>query len=225
MHRRGGDLQVRDQSEKAQAEEAEHDWEHLWKPILFKEDGSLDVEQLKKEMADFGFMIREVPRVYSHVTGGLLSKPNYFADTVIAEHDDHVGELVRDHEMEIRENLWMAHACQFYKAGEKKKGDVWSCEACAIDFKTDEFEDIVWSSVESRKKAIEASVLDRAADLAEHWMKHNQSLVIPSLRAEAACRKPGYKPDGTRLQPCLDPDKMHGAGDGFGGTDYPDVQL
>lgn len=158
LHRHAGGVSVRDQSVEAQAEKAERDWEHIWRPILFKEDGTLDVEQLKKEMADFSFMIGEVPRVYSHVTGGLLSKPNYFADTVIAEADDHVSKCVQDHEQELRENLWISHACQFYKAGEKKKGDVWSCEPCGIDFKTDEFEDIVWSSVESKTKALKAAL-------------------------------------------------------------------
>lgn len=55
----------------------------FWKDIVCKENGELDTEQVKRELCDYYKMLREVPYVYSAVTGGLLSKPIYDAKTVI----------------------------------------------------------------------------------------------------------------------------------------------
>lgn len=49
------------------------------------EDG-MTIEDVNNELKDFEYMIEQVPKVYMEVTGGLLSKPNYPADTVIQEY-------------------------------------------------------------------------------------------------------------------------------------------
>lgn len=76
----------------------------FWEEILMKPDGTINLEQLKKELEDFSFIIHEVPKVYLHVTGDTLSKPNYHADGVISCADEHyrnhytkcVQEMVND---------------------------------------------------------------------------------------------------------------------------------
>ena len=52
--------------------------------IVCNEDGSINMDQLKEELCAFHFMINEVPKVYSEVTGGLLSYPNYYAESVLS---------------------------------------------------------------------------------------------------------------------------------------------
>lgn len=63
---------------------------------VLRPDDSVDLDQLRKEMHDFRHMIREVPKVYSHITGGLLSKPNYFAHAVIEVFDEQREKEIAD---------------------------------------------------------------------------------------------------------------------------------
>lgn len=62
--------------------DVEKEWE-FWQTIICNEDGTINVEQLKKELRDYSLILGEVPYVYSEVTGGMLSKPHYYADSVI----------------------------------------------------------------------------------------------------------------------------------------------
>lgn len=73
----------------------EKSWE-FWKPIIYKNDGTLDIEAVKKELCDFYFMLEEVPKVYCHITGNKLSKPLYFAHTIISEADQYYEDLYSD---------------------------------------------------------------------------------------------------------------------------------
>jgi hypothetical protein len=87
-----------------QATTAEKVWNNFWADICLDENGNVDMEQVKKELADFRFMIKEVPKVYSHVTGGLLSKPMYHAEGVIEKADEYYEEeleFYKEEEMEL----------------------------------------------------------------------------------------------------------------------------
>lgn len=63
--------------------DVEQVYQGFWKDIICNEDGSINMEQLKKELYDCHRMIDNVPIVYSEVTGGTLSYPTYKADTVV----------------------------------------------------------------------------------------------------------------------------------------------
>jgi len=52
-------------------------------------------------------MLQEVPKVYCEVTGGLLSKPNYCADSVISAFEDEVEKRIKQRkEDEIRDSAY-----------------------------------------------------------------------------------------------------------------------
>jgi hypothetical protein len=70
--------------------DVEEEWE-FWKTVICNEDGTINVNQLKLELSDYYFMLNEVPKVYSEVTGGMLSKPHYYADGVIQEFNERYG--------------------------------------------------------------------------------------------------------------------------------------
>lgn len=70
--------------------DVEQEWE-FWKDIVCNEDGTINIEQLKKELCDFSVMMNEVPKVYCEVTGNVMSKPLYYADDVIAVFRDKYG--------------------------------------------------------------------------------------------------------------------------------------
>lgn len=48
------------------------------------------------ELNDYAMLLREVPKVYDHITGGAISKPNTLADAVIAEADARAEWLVME---------------------------------------------------------------------------------------------------------------------------------
>lgn len=78
--------------------EVEKVWEDFWKGLVCNEDGSINVEQIKKELCDYHFMLEQIPKVYCRITNGMLSKPNYLAETVIKEFETCQENLI-DKEM------------------------------------------------------------------------------------------------------------------------------
>ena len=68
----------------------EEEWK-FWQTIICNEDGTINIEQLKKELCDYSLMLGEVPQVYCEVTGHLLSKPHYYAEGVIQVFNDRYG--------------------------------------------------------------------------------------------------------------------------------------
>lgn len=73
-------------------------WEGFWKPRVTNEDGSINIEQLKKELWSSSFIADQCSKVYCEVTNSTLSKPNYYADGVISCYNDCQESLI-DKEM------------------------------------------------------------------------------------------------------------------------------
>lgn len=79
---------------------------NFWKDIIVK-DGSLDIEQVKKELEDFSFIMDQVPKVYCHLTRGRLSKLMYQAEAIIDEvesiQQEEIDKAVKEAKAEQRE--------------------------------------------------------------------------------------------------------------------------
>lgn len=73
----------------------EIEWTEFWRDIVAP-DGVLDVEQVKKELSDFSMLMHQVPTVYMHATGGMISYPHTMADSVCSAIDDHISERCTD---------------------------------------------------------------------------------------------------------------------------------
>jgi hypothetical protein len=73
-------------------EDHNKEWESFWKEHVCNPDGTINLEQLKKELYDFSFVMEQVPKVYCHITGGKLSKVMYPAKTVISVADEYFKE-------------------------------------------------------------------------------------------------------------------------------------
>jgi hypothetical protein len=80
-------------------------YEEFWKEIVENPDGSINMEQLKKELHDFSVVMNQVPKVYGHVTGNRISKVNTLAQAVIGEADDRVQEAVDEAVKEAKDDL------------------------------------------------------------------------------------------------------------------------
>ena len=73
--------------------EVEKVWEDFWRDIVCNKDGTLNLEQIKKELYDFSIALEEVPKVYDALTGGKISKINTLHDVVISVAEDYFSEL------------------------------------------------------------------------------------------------------------------------------------
>lgn len=58
-------------------------FDDLWAKIVLNPDGSLNVEQVKRELFDFKIVMGEVGKVYMEISGGRLSKLDYTAEAVL----------------------------------------------------------------------------------------------------------------------------------------------
>lgn len=76
----------------------------FWKDIVSK-DGELDREQLQKELLDYHYILKQLPEIYCHITGGLLSKQMYSAKTIIASSDDYTNKLIDEALKDQREEI------------------------------------------------------------------------------------------------------------------------
>lgn len=68
-------------------------WEEFWKPICTNEDGSINLDQIKRELADFKDVIGNVSKVYDSITGGRFSKPLTRPEYVISAAEDYYGTI------------------------------------------------------------------------------------------------------------------------------------
>lgn len=66
-------------------DEIERTYQEFWKPIVENPDGSLNFEQVKKELFDYANQMREWSKALCELTNGKLSKTNYKAETMISE--------------------------------------------------------------------------------------------------------------------------------------------
>ena len=75
----------------------------FWKDIIYR-DGKIDEEQVLKELSDFYYVMKQVPRIYCHITGGKLSKVMYSAETIIAESNDYQQKCFEEYRKEWEED-------------------------------------------------------------------------------------------------------------------------
>ena len=87
------DKQAGDRIEALEAENArlinEKASGEFWRGVFSDATDKSEREKIADELSDYRFMLDQVPAVYMHITGGLLSKPNYHAHAVIAAADDY----------------------------------------------------------------------------------------------------------------------------------------
>lgn len=68
------------------------EYEYFWKEIV-EVNGVLNLDQVKRELFDFSFMINEVPKVYDHISGGHISKPLTHAHHLIDKFDEAINAV------------------------------------------------------------------------------------------------------------------------------------
>jgi hypothetical protein len=68
----------------------------FWKPRVTNDDGTIDMEKLKRELFDFSTLMESAAEVYEHVTGGAVSKVNTLPEVVCSLADEHYSLIYSD---------------------------------------------------------------------------------------------------------------------------------
>ena len=85
----------------------------FWNKFVYPE-GAL-AQDVQNELNDYKFLLEQVSLVYCHVTGGLLSKTNYFASEVISAMDRFVEHMIDEAVLEAREEWEEEHIATMEK--------------------------------------------------------------------------------------------------------------
>ena len=72
---------------------AETVFDEFWRDIIMNEDDTVNLDAVKNELADYKFILDQIPAVYSAVTGGMLSKPMYKANVIIDTFYERYGNI------------------------------------------------------------------------------------------------------------------------------------
>lgn len=89
-----------DKSEKERDAEARKFWRSAHPRIKIP-------KAVMDELCDYYFILQQVPLVYCEVTGNRLSKPNYFASSVIDAYNDEREREIRE-AVEEAKKVWDA---------------------------------------------------------------------------------------------------------------------
>lgn len=66
-----------------------------WQDIVENKDGTLNKDQVARELADYLDLMGRVSEVYGNVTGGRISKPETTAEAVTEQANNHVDDCIR----------------------------------------------------------------------------------------------------------------------------------
>lgn len=91
----------------AELSDYEQEYENHWRRHVENPDGTLNADQVKRELYDYLMLMGRVAEVYDNVTGGRISKPETMAHHVIDEAwrrldeaaDERVNDLIKSLEM------------------------------------------------------------------------------------------------------------------------------
>jgi hypothetical protein len=82
-------------------------WKDFWKDTVCNDDGSVNIDQLKLELADFSMLLHNAAIVYCEATHGIISKVETCADIVVdvmnEQNDEFYFSIYQDDVKEILE--------------------------------------------------------------------------------------------------------------------------
>jgi hypothetical protein len=86
--------------ERADGRDYETVYADDWRHIVENPDGTLNPDQVKRELHDYSTLLRQVPVAYDEATGGRLSKPHtlpcHIADAVNERLDKAAADAIND---------------------------------------------------------------------------------------------------------------------------------
>lgn len=83
----------------------EKEYDDYWKGLVENEDGTLNKEQIMKELYDYSTFMDTASKVYCHITGSKLSKVHYLPEVIISAAEEHQNDIISECIKEKMENL------------------------------------------------------------------------------------------------------------------------
>ncbi len=77
-------------------EDYEKEYEDFWKDIIENKDGSINLDQLKRELFDYSYLINNIPKLYDEITGSCISKPNTHIKHVIQKVNERISDAYQE---------------------------------------------------------------------------------------------------------------------------------
>lgn len=77
----------------------------LFKDIVENPDGTLNKDQVMRELSDYSVFLEQVSKVYCEITEGRISKPNTLAEAVISVKDEIDETRLVEIYQEMREEI------------------------------------------------------------------------------------------------------------------------
>jgi len=72
--------------------ELEDDYNNIWKDIIENVNGTINIEQVKKELYDYSKLMDRTMELYDKLTDGYISKPNTKIEHIIKIVDERISE-------------------------------------------------------------------------------------------------------------------------------------
>lgn len=72
------------------------EYDSFWKQIVENKDGTINLDQLKKELSDYSLLLDNVPKVYMDITNDRISKPFTDISVVISQYEQILEERIAD---------------------------------------------------------------------------------------------------------------------------------
>lgn len=86
-------------------EELKQRYEYFWKDILENPDGSINKEQLYKELSDFEMLMNNVTKIYMLATGNKVSYNTTLPETVFELFEQELSDSYDDGYQDAMDNL------------------------------------------------------------------------------------------------------------------------
>jgi hypothetical protein len=83
----------------------EQEYAGFWRRLVENPDGTLNADQVKRELHDYSMLIRQVPEAYDGVTNGRISKPNTMPGPVIDAVEERISDAEDDAINDLITNL------------------------------------------------------------------------------------------------------------------------
>lgn len=80
-------------------------YEDFWRELVENPDGTLNRDQIMRELHDYRVVMHEVALAYDDVTNGRLSKPNTAARHVVAAVNERIDTAIEDAKKEAADEL------------------------------------------------------------------------------------------------------------------------
>lgn len=85
--------------------EVDEVYENFWKELVENKDGTLNKDQVKKELYDLNMLIKHLSKMYGRISNGMVSYPQTHPEVVIEMYEEALKSSYYDGYKDAEEDL------------------------------------------------------------------------------------------------------------------------